>query len=48
LVFALGKLYSSEYGETTDDEINIIEAGRNYGWPFVEGLCDEPFAHPIM
>lgn len=42
LVFALGKLYSSEHGETTDDEINIIEAGRNYGWPFVEGFCDEP------
>jgi glucose/arabinose dehydrogenase len=40
LVFALNKLYSSEHGETTDDEINIIEKGRNYGWPFVEGLCD--------
>lgn len=42
LVFALGKLYSSEHGEDTDDEINIIEGSRNYGWPFVEGLCDRP------
>jgi glucose/arabinose dehydrogenase len=42
LVFALGKWYSSEHGETTDDEINIIEGGRNYGWPFVEGFCDKP------
>jgi aldose sugar dehydrogenase len=42
LVFALGKLYSSEHGETTNDEINIIERGRNYGWPFVEGFCDLP------
>jgi len=42
LIFALGKLYSSEHGETTDDEINIIDGGRNYGWPFVEGLCDRP------
>ena len=42
LVFALGKLYSSEHGETTDDEINIIERGSNYGWPFVEGFCDRP------
>lgn len=42
LVFALNKLYSSEHGETTDDEINIIEKGRNYGWPFVEGVCDRP------
>jgi len=42
LVFALGRLYSSEHGETTDDEINIIERNRNYGWPFVEGFCDRP------
>ena len=25
-----------------DDEVNIIEKGRNYGWPNVEGFCDEP------
>jgi len=42
LVFANGKLYSSEHGETTNDEINIIESARNYGWPFVEGFCDLP------
>jgi aldose sugar dehydrogenase len=42
LVFGLGKLYSSEHGETTNDEINIIERGGNYGWPFVEGFCDLP------
>lgn len=42
LVFGLGRLYSSEHGETTNDEINIIERNRNYGWPFVEGFCDLP------
>lgn len=42
LVFGMGKLYSSEHGETTNDEINIIEGNRNYGWPFVEGFCDLP------
>lgn len=42
LVFAMNRLYSSEHGETTNDEINIIERGRNYGWPFVEGLCNSP------
>jgi glucose/arabinose dehydrogenase len=40
LVFANNKLYSSEHGPTNDDEVNIIEKGRNYGWPNVHGLCD--------
>jgi len=34
------KLFSSEHGPDTDDEINIIEKGRNYGWPTVRGKCD--------
>lgn len=42
LVFANGIMYSSEHGAVTDDEVNIIEKGRNYGWPAVEGLCNEP------
>ncbi len=33
-------LYSSEQMDRTDDEINIIEAGRNYGWDKVSGYCD--------
>ena len=40
LVFANNKLYSSEHGPSNDDEINIIEKGKNYGWPNVEGFCD--------
>jgi glucose/arabinose dehydrogenase len=35
-----GLIYSSEHGATTNDEFNIIEAGRNYGWPEVQGFCD--------
>ena len=42
LTFGLGKLYNSEHGETTNDEINIIAGSRNYGWPYVEGFCDLP------
>ncbi|NOT52565.1 MAG: PQQ-dependent sugar dehydrogenase [Chitinophagaceae bacterium] len=40
LVFANNRLYSSEHGPSNDDEINIIEKGRNYGWPNVHGYCD--------
>ncbi len=42
LVFANNKLYSSMHGNRTDDEINIIVGGGNYGWGYVEGLCDTP------
>ncbi len=41
LVFANNMLYSSEHGPDIEDEINIIEKGRNYGWPDVKGACNE-------
>jgi PQQ-dependent dehydrogenase (s-GDH family) len=36
-----GRLFASEHGPTTDDELNVIEAGRNYGWPYVAGYKDD-------
>jgi len=36
-------LYNSEHGDKTDDEVNIIEAGKNYGWPKVAGMCDDNY-----
>lgn len=42
LCYGNGNLYSSEHGTSTNDEINIIEENRNYGWPNVEGFCDLP------
>ena len=35
-----GTLYESEHGPKTDDEINILKAGANYGWPHVAGNKD--------
>ena len=35
-----GRLYESEHGPSSDDEANLIESGRNYGWPNVAGYND--------
>ncbi len=36
-----GRLWASEFGSSRFDELNLIERGRNYGWPRFEGKSDE-------
>jgi trimeric autotransporter adhesin len=38
---ATGLLYGSSHGPYSDDEINIIEPGKNYGHPFVIGYASD-------
>lgn len=33
-------LYVAEHGPNEADEVNLVERGRNYGWPEVRGACD--------
>lgn len=36
-----GQLYAAEHGPKTDDEINLLTDGANYGWPQVAGAQDD-------
>jgi len=38
-----GRLYESEHGQDTDDEVNRVDAGRNYGWPLIAGFKDDQY-----
>jgi glucose/arabinose dehydrogenase len=44
-----GRLWASEFGQNRFDEINLIRAGQDYGWPTVEGASDDSrFAAPLV
>ncbi|WP_332666628.1 PQQ-dependent sugar dehydrogenase [Aeromicrobium sp.] len=42
-----GRLWATEFGERSADELNLIERGKNYGWPEAEGRSDNSdFVNP--
>ncbi len=42
-----GRLWASEFGQSTYDELNLIRPGENYGWPEAEGRSSEQdFVNP--
>lgn len=46
-----GSLYEAEFGQNSLDEINLLQPGRNYGWPIVEGTIgpsDPGLAAPLL
>jgi glucose/arabinose dehydrogenase len=44
-----GRLYATELGQNSFDEVNVIRRGANYGWPAVEGRSDDSrYVNPVV
>ena len=46
---AAKKMYASESGQQSTGELNVIQQGKNYGWPKVDGMgTDAKFTNPLV
>jgi glucose/arabinose dehydrogenase len=44
-----GTMYGIEFGQDRLDEVNVIEPGKNYGWPELEGPGnDSRYTNPLV
>ncbi|MCT9931409.1 YbhB/YbcL family Raf kinase inhibitor-like protein [Planotetraspora sp. A-T 1434] len=44
-----GRLWEAEFGDSTWDELNLIQPGKNYGWPNCEGKCtNSAYVNPVQ
>ncbi len=41
-----GRLYANENGPSNHDEVLLVTAGSNQGWPNVQGFADDAFSDP--
>ena len=43
------RMYATDLGQATSDELNVVQAGKDYGWPTAEGTANNPkYADPLV
>lgn len=46
---ATGNLWETEHGQSANDEVNLVERGKNYGWPVIEAGQEAPgMERPVL